>query len=962
MSFTIFRNIHYFSRKRRDQNVPEISSFIGGAYDLNLVTKRFFYINQQRLIRTQDSLRPRQKDFIDFLPILFHINHPLLSGYISKSTPCGISNYSPTLKTLNAARRTFKAQNLTSYLLPNYAIYSIFLIGSVGTIAHSDKSDLDIWLCYNPQLSEMEIAELKAKATAIEGWARTISLEVHFFLMEATQFKSGYSSFITSENSGTAQHHLLLEEFYRTGLFVAGRYPAWWLIPPGHENDYDNYLQSLISSNTISPRDIIDFGGISKIPAEEFVGAGLWQVSKGIDSPYKSVLKILLMEIYAREYPQIDLLCLRYKKSVYAGIIDLDQLDPYIMLFNKLTEHLKQNNKSSRLEVIRRCFYIKINIALTNKNSINIIEWRRNLLTSLIKSWGWERDQIKFIDDRKNWKIQYVAKERKILLEELKNSYLFLSNFGRENAQILTISQNDMNILGRRLFAALERKPEKIDIIYLGIVHELFETHLIIQQDLASKENWLLFNSPPNQELSLPIKHSTSVVTLLAWGYLNKIINQQTVTVVQSRNSALNIKEVNSILRCLRSFAPNGELSPPLIDHLYQPQKMLQSMLFINIGIDPMVYYNHSSNDFVSNNDILSYGNSALNLAISFDLLLTTSWHEVFNFSYREPHALVETLCQYFHWVALSSDPKITESFVAHSFSSGYSISLVKRMEKLFPSVCKFFLTNSDNQILRYLLVCGNKYYILYLKDDLLSYSYKETFTELQYFLGETNSQFVNLYIDEYALRDTPLPLIYEVNKIDKVQLFYQVVGKYAQIYVLDERGSLFYQRASFYTDEVLLNHFNEFFESVLEKKLKTGQYQNNSSVAITVMFYEIKNENGKFVLINRSSNRALHKKRYLSVQVTSNIEQNNVNFTFYCENKRFSSYQYGNMLFDEVVNYILAQRCSGTYYPIYITSVDPPPALLKERPIEEIQMVDFLNYKKRIEDKLNEKLNLELE
>ena len=74
---------------------------------------------------------------------------------------------------------------------------------------------------------------------------------------------------------------------------------------------------------------------------------------------------------------------------------------------------------------------------------------------------------------------------------------MFLSNFGREHAQILNISQNDFNILGRKLYAALERKAEKIDIVYLGITKDLFETHITIQQSLENdeKEYWLLFNN-----------------------------------------------------------------------------------------------------------------------------------------------------------------------------------------------------------------------------------------------------------------------------------------------------------------------------------------------------------------------------------------------------------------------------------------------------------------------------------
>ena len=37
--------------------------------------------------------------------------------------------------------------------LRNYPIYSIFLMGSVGSMAFSKDSDIDIWLCHQAELA-----------------------------------------------------------------------------------------------------------------------------------------------------------------------------------------------------------------------------------------------------------------------------------------------------------------------------------------------------------------------------------------------------------------------------------------------------------------------------------------------------------------------------------------------------------------------------------------------------------------------------------------------------------------------------------------------------------------------------------------------------------------------------------------------------------------------------------------
>ena len=166
-------------------------------------------------------------------------------------------------------------------------------MGSMGTIAQSEHSDFDIWVCYDPELSGWQITELKAKCDGIEKWAEAIGLEVHFFTMNADEFRRGGVQELSSESSGTTQHHLLLEEFYRTSILIAGRYPIWWLVPPEQEENYPDFVHQLTYKRFVKESEVIDFGGLDRIPADEFFGAALWQVYKGISSPYKSVPKIL---------------------------------------------------------------------------------------------------------------------------------------------------------------------------------------------------------------------------------------------------------------------------------------------------------------------------------------------------------------------------------------------------------------------------------------------------------------------------------------------------------------------------------------------------------------------------------------------------------------------------------------------------------------------------------------------
>jgi adenylate cyclase class 1 len=77
-----------------------------------------------------------------------------------------------------------------------------------------------------------------------------------------------------------------------------------------------------------------------------------------------------------------------------------------------------------------------------------------------------------------------------------------------------------------------------------------------------------------------------------------------------------------------------------------------------------------------------------------------------------------------------------------------------------------------------------------------------------------------------------------------------------------------------------------------------------------------------------------------------------------YCNDEEFSSLDHGKSLFKEVAQFVLRKRSSGKRYPIYITDVDLSPAMLGARRTDKVQAIDYLKYKKRIEEKLNKELD----
>jgi len=444
-----------------------------GRKELQTVRRRFLGIHRERLHRITEELRPSQRVFIELLPLLFHINHPILPGFTGTTTPVGIPDYAPTQPVLRTARKLSKSFAYKKRARRRYRIHGIYLMGSIGSIAHTTGSDLDVWLCHDPELSPRDQEKLKEKARKIEQWASELNLEAHIFVMDADSFRRGQLDTLSHESSGSTQPHLLLEEFYRTGVLLAGRYPIWWLVPPEEESNYSNYVEMLIRKRFVDPLDCLDFGGLENLPAGEFLGAAHWQLYKGIESPYKAILKLLLTEAYAQNYPQIHWLCQEAKSAVYDGRIKMNELDPYLLMYRRVEQYLKQREEPKRLELARRCFYFKTEQTLSRDHPGYQQRWKQELLQELVKDWGWNNSTLRFLDSRQVWKIDRVMEERNILVRELTHSYRLLTDFFRDYADNKTINPEELSLLGRKLYTVLEKRPGKIDSINPGIANNL---------------------------------------------------------------------------------------------------------------------------------------------------------------------------------------------------------------------------------------------------------------------------------------------------------------------------------------------------------------------------------------------------------------------------------------------------------------------------------------------------------
>ena len=933
------------------------------ALELRAVKRRFNALNKDRLRLVQDFFESRQRVFIQLLPLLFHINHPMLPGYLSNKTPCGVSDYAPGKRCIQAARKLAKSFSYQRRAQRRYSVHAIYLMGSTGTIAYSKSSDFDIWICHRPGLSDNDINALQDKADGIASWAESLGLEVHFFLMDDTSFRDKEHQELSNENAGSSQHHLLLDEFYRTGLLVAGRFPVWWLVPAEYEKHYEEYVDKLIVNRFIKENDIVDFGGLSHLPSEEFFGATLWQLYKAVDSPYKSILKILLMEAYANQYPDIEILAIRFKKSVHNADAQLDQLDPYVMMCNTVEEYLFARKELERLDLARRCFYFKVNEAMSRPDTGRVNSWRRDAIRNLVDTWGWGREKLAQLDQRRQWKIKRVLEERHLLVNELTLSYRALSKFGREQNSSMSINADDLNLLGRKLYVAFERKAGKVEMINPGVSRDLSEEHLSLHfNNDGDQRGWAIYRGSALQTEDAeqePLKRTAGLLELLAWCHFNGLINRNPSTIsIQPPDSALTQWELRCVLDCLQQLFPSGRTPESDMQSLAEQATVREAGLFINLARDPMSKLTRNGMQLVSERiDPLSYGGQWENLAVSFEMINITSWGEALTFRYAGHNALLDCLCDYFSWTPVNSS-SVPPPVPCFSFSSSRGAIIARRIEELFTEITDFFYRNYWRRHARYALRIGQHYYVLQCENGVPRYQEFDSQHALLSHLARPQPSYSPIRIDSQILDDSVLPLILEHNREGAIQMFFQVQGPRAHVYILDERGSLFHQCVAFYDRQTLLGQFQQFIEAT-RYRIRNMNLVNSLSDSEDTQFLQVSRDNmDQYQLEPLKAVSNAGKTSFLDVQVIGDLDDNrNGTLSIFCGNREFSALEYGENLFHEVACHITERRSSGNHYPIYITDIDVSPAMLDSDGLDGVQSIHFLNYKKRIESLLNEAL-----
>ena len=506
----------------------------------------------------------------EIIPALLSINIPGLPGFVPKGDKAyGVYGIGPvkylkqTISTYfsDTSRTKFSFQN---HLINRPVIESLFLMGSIGTIAQNEASDFDLWVCIDrARITASDLEKLRTKTLKIADWCRRIfNMEVHFFIMDIQDIRNNNFGKVDEESAGSSQKKFLKEEFYRTLLLVNGKIPFWWALPCGVTGkDYDDLWLTWARENPLDSDDFIDLGFLGDIPKEEFLGTTLWHLSKGIKDPFKALIKMAMMERYLSDTTQMPLLCDIIKGRVLAGKGSLRNTDPYLLMIQTILAYYTDLERLDRAELLRKAFYIKADPKLTRLKLISrYANHQVGVFKSLLKEWKWSLNLCEDLNQIEHWSyLRHLNFSGQINLffssiyKELRES------LPKEKAQ--TINEHDLTLLGRKLYVLFGKKGGKLQLTPFLKKEKLVLEKCIFQYEIdrAGRYKWHLYDAT-KYPFEKPMENariftSQRVARSAAWLANNGLYDFHKTQIEMTPNpSGLNVNDLIELLKHFQGY------------------------------------------------------------------------------------------------------------------------------------------------------------------------------------------------------------------------------------------------------------------------------------------------------------------------------------------------------------------------------------------------------------------------
>ncbi|WP_245335354.1 class I adenylate cyclase [Shewanella sp. WXL01] len=741
-------------------------------------------LNQTRLSRVEQVLPEQQARLLKLIPHLFQYNQAYLPGFHSPTTPLGVANYCHSQEASDLFAQFNWPRVYQSSKQP-WAFEGIYAMGSTASFGQNPQSDVDVWLVHAQELSELDLASIDYKARLISQWFADAGFEVNFYLVHPKQFiDEQYSSATHSlgiEHSGSSQHWLLLEEFYRTHIRLAGKTVAWW--------------QDACAINQPTEH-LLFLGEVLALPASEYFGASLWQLYKSLKKPHKALLKVLLLETYTADYPNNFLITQEIWQRCLGGDFSSNN-DAYLLLYLRIETYLLNKRDIRRLEIVRRCFYLKCGIRLSD-NTQGEQDWRRQTMRLMVDGWNWPDSLLITLDDSANWHSGQLKWFNQQLNELLLTSYRTLLQFASKHELSDTLRVEELGLLARKLHAFFSEDEHQLLPLNPLWSQQVQEKQLTIVKS-AKQNQYYLYREHVSKYSFMndsALAKADNVCALMAWAAMNGIATEDTRWLEFERSK----KRKDKLGQLSKQLIVPMSLKPKVSKRdLCQPCYFKKVIVVANLEQDPTDAWRGQEVmlDYM-NATPLALGPAKNNMLGDVNIICLNSWGEWQSHQFAQGEDLLEAIS----YVALGiksapEDVKLTVISCASKLNSHIKSQLSQVFNDCQSLIKQVGVTNT----MMYPLQLGKSRYGLYFNSRGMVYKKLEDQPLAKFHNYSQPACPESVLLPRPDLGDDPLSslpsVVLQYITLGAEQFFLRQRGDILDVFLVDEHNQLIHSEHS---------------------------------------------------------------------------------------------------------------------------------------------------------------------
>ncbi|MCK5683583.1 class I adenylate cyclase, partial [bacterium] len=575
--------------------IPSISTTTKIFNDLNSqIDKNRSAFSNYNMVRMREAIRyfsSKKLELFIKIPFLLHINSPQHPGFCDSTTTChGIWNFMKSgFYKVAVNTKSFPKSILETAETDQCAIEGFYHIGSLGTFTQSEKSDFDYWIIIDKkQFSKTRYENLEKKLDDILKYCREkYNQQVTFFIMDQNDIKNDCYAPFQGEETISAPKIFLKEEFYRTFLMIAGRLPAWTILPDLQDLQFkadlskDGILTQILPMN----KDLINLGQITEIPYSDIVKGLLWHICKASEDPVKALIKATMIFSYGlNKSSHLDLLCEKIKQGYSKAGIDDYAVDPYKILFDRVLKFHEQNDPKG-IHLIKNAIFFRLchypDIRLPSKDTP-----KRELLDKYIRDWTLNKNQVTKLLSFSNWPEEEKLLLEKTLIQRLAQMYNHaINNVSNANDFFNTkIEKKNWLILKNKT----RKKLNKIAIKIPECSTYLKQKNFLILQIIKTKKKWTLNALTKNKEKINKLYRDDNLLGVLGWILENQLYYRQQA----SLNLNADLKLFKSVEIPIDTDKLYMAMQPlkPLSDDSYEQNASWSKMMILLLYQDNNIY------------------------------------------------------------------------------------------------------------------------------------------------------------------------------------------------------------------------------------------------------------------------------------------------------------------------------------------------------------------------------------